>query len=156
VTSRAVLWRHVKNSYPLLIAELVLTKKHSGWQDQAFWERRQIETFDTQEKAHRNDNLEDRKDVSDVTAPLQGRPDLSAVESPKSFLRMYAEFFHPLFCTAFRPPVLDPIQWVPRQFPPYLERTRNEANHSHPSAAEVKNNRPVPPRTVFLAFCLIN
>jgi hypothetical protein len=77
------------------------------------------------------------------------------VGATKIFRRIYAEFFS-LFCTAFRA-VLGPIQWVPGQFPPCIERTGTEDDHSHPSTAEVKNSRLVPPfHSVFFLGVLLN
>jgi hypothetical protein len=53
-----------------------------------------------------------------------------------------------LFSTASRPalgPTQPPIQWVPGGLSVGVKRLGREADHSHPSSAEVKNGGAIPP-----------
>jgi len=50
-----------------------------------------------------------------------------------------------------------PIQYVPGYFTPGVKRLGREADHSHPSSTEIKNewNYNSTPPYVFMAWCLI-
>jgi hypothetical protein len=55
-------------------------------------------------------------------------------------------------------PTLPPIQWVPGDLSPGVNRPGREADHSPPTSAEVKNKwiyTSTPPYA-FMSWCLIN
>jgi hypothetical protein len=52
------------------------------------------------------------------------------------------------YFTACRPdlrPIKPPIQRIPRALSPEIKPPEREANHSHPSSAETKNDGDIPP-----------
>jgi hypothetical protein len=65
------------------------------------------------------------------------------------------------FTTASRPavgPTQPPIQWVPGALSLGIKQPRREADHSHPSSADVKRMRGAIPallQYVFMVWCLV-
>jgi hypothetical protein len=80
------------------------------------------------------------------------------LDTPSYTFIMHAGIF--LFTTASRTalgPTQPPIQWVPGALSLGVKRQDREADHSHPSSAEVKNawSHIFTPQYVFMAWCLL-